>query len=216
MKRQEFIHQATIALAQKRDTATAEGIARFVQLLAAHVADLAPFDEPVPVNTREAERLIAINDGLRAAVAKTCTLTDALRQEIAAKAADVERLQLWLSRATDAQKGENEARVSAERSSQGMAQRLAYVLTSDGGSCVVGPASVRRVDTVPWEIRTEAIEGALVYRIAFKEKPECEEQEPHPEPSIVAVPEPEPAPSPEEAAPGPDPGTSLPESEIPF
>lgn len=127
---------------------------------------------------RDAERLIAINDGLRAAVAKTCTLTDALRQEITAKAADIERLQLWLSRATDAQKGENEARVAAEKSAQQMAQRLAYVLAECGGSCAMAPESIAKVDDVPWEISTEADQirytddrppvPLLRYRITFR------------------------------------------------
>lgn len=124
--------------------------------------------EPHGSYAREAERLLAINDGLREAVAKTCTLTDALRQEIAAKAADIERLQLWLSRATDAQKGENEARIAAERSSQGMAKRLAYVLTECGGSCAMAPESIAKVDEVPWEISTENADGLLRYRITFR------------------------------------------------
>jgi len=101
MRKNDFVHQVVIALARRRDNATAAGLARFADLLASDLAMFAPFDEAPAIDTREAERLTAINEGLRQAVAKTCTVTDALRQEndsLKERAARAEEAQRYAER----------------------------------------------------------------------------------------------------------------------
>lgn len=74
MRRNDFIHQVSIALARKGDNATAAGLARFADLLASDLAMFAPFDPADSVLPSHDPKLLAAFDALR-------TDNERLRQE---------------------------------------------------------------------------------------------------------------------------------------
>lgn len=165
MRRSEFIHQVTIALARKRDTATASGLATYARLLACELEMAAPFDE------RDPDELPSPDPAFLARVDGLAKWKTAAMETISA-----------LSKENDRLKGENEGlrkQIAALADEAQEARTMsAHILREIGGQRTVTVETMDMVSGTPWEISTKrlAAPGGITQGVAytFRFRPEVQ------------------------------------------